>query len=103
MRSFANGRGAVAVASALALAAGVVACGNDSGGGASSNGGGDDVKLGLITKTETNPFFVKMKEGADAKAKEVGADLQSFAGKKDGDNESQVAAVESLISTGAKG
>jgi fructose transport system substrate-binding protein len=46
---------------------------------------------------------VKMKEGADAKAKELGAELQSFAGKKDGDNESQVAAVESLISAGAKG
>jgi len=107
MRSFVNGRGVVTVASALALATGVVACGSDSGGGGASSssggGGGGDVKLGLITKTETNPFFVKMKEGADAKAKEVGADLQSFAGKKDGDNESQVAAVESLISAGAKG
>jgi fructose transport system substrate-binding protein len=44
-----------------------------------------------------------MKEGADAKASAVGAELQSFAGKKDGDNESQVAAVESLIAAGAKG
>jgi len=104
MRSFTNGRGVLAAASALALAAGVVACGSDSGGGSSnSSGGGDAVKLGLITKTETNPFFVKMKEGADAKAKAGGSDLQSFAGKKDGDNESQVAAVESLISAGAKG
>jgi fructose transport system substrate-binding protein len=25
--------------------------------------------IGLITKTETNPFFVKMKEGAAAAAK----------------------------------
>jgi fructose transport system substrate-binding protein len=89
--------------------AGVVACGDDGGGSSSSSssssdgGGGGDVTVGLITKTETNPFFVKMKEGADAKAKELGADLQSFAGKKDGDNESQVAAVENLISAGAKG
>jgi len=44
-----------------------------------------------------------MKEGANSKAKELGASVQSFAGKKDGDNESQVAAVESLISAGAKG
>ena len=29
----------------------------------------DPVVIGLITKTETNPFFVKMKEGADAAAK----------------------------------
>ena len=28
----------------------------------------DQVVIGLITKTETNPFFVKMKEGADAAA-----------------------------------
>jgi len=26
----------------------------------------------LITKTDTNPFFVKMKEGATAKAEEMG-------------------------------
>jgi fructose transport system substrate-binding protein len=92
----------VAVASACALATGVVACGGDDNGGGASGGGGD-VSLGLITKTETNPFFVKMKEGANAEASKQGADVQSFAGKKDGDNESQVAAVENLISAGAKG
>jgi fructose transport system substrate-binding protein len=93
------------VGSVIALAAGLAACGgDDSGSGSGSGGGGGgDVSVGLITKTETNPFFVKMKEGASAKAGEVGADLQSFAGKKDGDNESQVAAVENLISAGAKG
>jgi fructose transport system substrate-binding protein len=93
--------------SALALAAGLAACGSDDGGGGGTagggGGGGDDVKVGLITKTETNPFFVKMKEGATAKAGELGASVQSFAGKRDGDNESQVAAVENLISAGAKG
>ena len=59
--------------------------------------------VGLITKTNNNPFFVKMKEGAEAKAKELGVTLQSFAGKFDGDNDSQVAAIESLIAGGAKG
>ena len=59
--------------------------------------------VGLITKTNTNPFFVKMREGAEAKAKEVGAELRSFAGKVDGDNQTQVEAVESLIAAGAKG
>src|SRR4051794_14276257 len=44
-----------------------------------------------------------MKEGASNSAKTLGASVQSFAGKKDGDNESQVAAVENLISAGAKG
>jgi fructose transport system substrate-binding protein len=63
----------------------------------------DSVLVGLITKTNTNPFFAKMKEGAEAKAKELGVTFQSFAGKYDGDNDAQVAAVENLIASGAKG
>ncbi len=59
--------------------------------------------VGLITKTETNPFFVKMREGAEAKAKELGLNLISCAGKFDGDNDGQVACIENLISAGAKG
>ncbi len=57
----------------------------------------------LITKTDTNPFFVKMKEGAEAKAKELGITLKSYAGKIDGDHETQVAAIETCIADGAKG
>ena len=59
--------------------------------------------VGLITKTEGNPFFVKMREGAQAKATELGLELRSFAGEFDGDNDSQIAAIESLIAAGAKG
>lgn len=62
-----------------------------------------DVGACLITKTDTNPFFVKMKEGATAKAQELGVTLKAYAGKIDGDNESQVAAIESCIADGAKG
>ncbi len=57
----------------------------------------------LITKTDTNPFFVKMKEGALAGAKQHGIELQTFAGKLDGDVETQVVAVETCIASGAKG
>ena len=62
-----------------------------------------DVSACLITKTDTNPFFVKMKEGAEAKAAELGVTLKSYAGKIDGDHESQVAAIEACIADGAKG
>ncbi|AWB47558.1 sugar ABC transporter [Gemmobacter aquarius] len=62
-----------------------------------------DVSACLITKTDTNPFFVKMKEGAEAKAAELGVTLKSYAGKVDGDHESQVAAVEACVADGAKG
>ncbi|NHQ86690.1 sugar ABC transporter substrate-binding protein [Iodobacter sp. HSC-16F04] len=58
--------------------------------------------IGLITKTETNPFFVKMKEGAAAEAKARGARLLSAAGKADGDNAGQVTAIENMIAAGAK-
>ena len=58
--------------------------------------------IGLITKTETNPFFVKMKEGAAAEAKAKGARLLSGAGRTDGDNAGQVTAMENMIAGGAK-
>jgi fructose transport system substrate-binding protein len=60
------------------------------------------VVIGLITKTETNPFFVKMKEGAEAEAKARGAKLIAGAGKTDGDNAGQVTAMENMIAAGAK-
>jgi fructose transport system substrate-binding protein len=62
-----------------------------------------EVTACLITKTDTNPFFVKMKEGAEAKAAELGVTLKSYAGKVDGDHETQVAAIETCIADGAKG
>ncbi|WP_210260179.1 sugar ABC transporter substrate-binding protein [Hongsoonwoonella zoysiae] len=63
----------------------------------------EDITACLITKTDTNPFFVKMKEGATAKADELGITLKSYAGKIDGDHQSQVAAIETCIADGAKG
>jgi fructose transport system substrate-binding protein len=58
--------------------------------------------IGLITKTESNPFFVKMKEGAAEAAKAKGAKLLTGAGKTDGDNAGQVTAMENMIAAGAK-
>ena len=64
---------------------------------------GEEVIVGLITKTETNPFFVKMKQGAQAKADELGVKLMTGAGARDGDNEGQVTALENMVNAGAKG
>lgn len=60
-----------------------------------------EIVVGLITKTETNPFFVKMREGAQAKADELGVTLMTAAGTFDGDNESQVTAIENMVNAGA--
>lgn len=84
----------VAVGCVMTLALGPTA--------ACNRGSGEDV-VGLITKTDTNPFFVQMKKGAEAAAQSQGLELQSFAGKQDGDNEAQVQAIENLMSFGAKG
>ena len=62
----------------------------------------DQPVIGLITKTDTNPFFVKMKEGATEMAKSRGAKLLTAAGKQDGDNAAQVTAIENMMTAGAK-
>jgi fructose transport system substrate-binding protein len=91
-------RPTLAVCATTGLLLSAAACGGDSGGGADGK-----AVVGLITKTDTNPFFVKMKEGAQQAADAKGVELQTFSGKQDGDNEAQVQAIENLISAGAKG
>ena len=63
----------------------------------------EQVIVGLITKTETNPFFVKMKEGAQAAADAAGAELLTGAGAFDADNEGQVTAMENMVTAGVQG
>lgn len=57
----------------------------------------------LVTKTDINPFFVKMKQGAQAKAEELGINLSTYAGKLDGDADTQISAIESCIASGVDG
>lgn len=63
----------------------------------------EDILIGHVLKSLSNPFFVKMKEGADKTAAEQGVKLINFVGNFDGDNPSQVTAVETLIAAGADG
>jgi fructose transport system substrate-binding protein len=79
----------------------VTGCGGGGGGGGQSASA--TPKVGLITKTETNPFFVKMKEGAQKSAQANGMELMTAAGKFDGDNASQITAVENMVAAGVKG
>jgi fructose transport system substrate-binding protein len=61
------------------------------------------VIVGLITKTETNPFFVKMREGAQKAADAAGAKLLTGSGAFDADNAGQTAALENMVQAGAQG
>ena len=57
---------------------------------------GGQIIVGLITKTETNPFFVKMKEGALQAAAANGVKLLTGAGKNDADNAALGAYIHAL-------
>jgi fructose transport system substrate-binding protein len=61
------------------------------------------IKVGLITKTDDNPFFIKMRQGATAEAKAMGATLVTAAGKSSSDNASQITAIENMVTAGVKG
>lgn len=90
-----------AILASAALMLGVAGCG----GGSDTTAGGDneDIKVGLVTKTNSNPFFVNMREAAKKEANKQGAELIALAGAFDGDNEGQVTAIENLVSQGVEG
>ncbi|MHB8748861.1 MAG: substrate-binding domain-containing protein [Aggregatilineales bacterium] len=88
----------VAVAAALAFASAA-----SLGTPAMLNAQAEQIQIGLITKTETNPFFVKMRQGAQAVADKLGAKLIYASGKNDADNDSQVTAIENMVNAGVKG
>jgi fructose transport system substrate-binding protein len=106
MRTSGRRAAAVAVASGLLVAG----CGSGSkdsttpaANGGSSGAKTGSISVGLITKTDTNPFFVKMKEGATKEAGAKGVKLLTGAGKFDGDNAGQVTAMENMVASGVKG
>lgn len=90
------------LAMAAALAATMTACSSGAGGG-STAGPNDEVGVSLIVKTTSNPYFVAMETAAKADAKKNNVKLTLAAGKKDGDTDTQIQAIENAISRGDKG
>lgn len=78
---------AVAAASMLVLSA----C-------SKSDSGSDSVAVSLITKDQSNPFFVAMIAGATAKAETLGVELTISSGKDESDYAGQISAIENAIS-----
>ncbi len=93
-----RGPALLAVLAVAALAAGCTS--TKSGSDAASEDG--PVTIGLVTKTDSNPYFVALRDAAKAEADKSGAELVALAGKFDGDNDGQVAAIENLVQQGAK-
>ncbi|NUT57485.1 MAG: substrate-binding domain-containing protein [Agromyces sp.] len=95
----------IITAGALTAAAALAFTGCASGGTASGADASGDEPIGvsLIVKTTTNPFFVAMQDGAEAAAEELGVELTMAAGKEDGDEDTQIQAIENAISKGDAG
>lgn len=66
--------------------------------------GATEVRIGLVTKTDTNPYFIRIRQAAGTAADGYpGARLVARAGAFDGDNEGQVTAVDELVRSGVQG
>ena len=84
----------IALGASAVLGIGVAACGGDE---------EQRITVGLITKQETNPFWVTMKEVAQDTADDNDVELLTATGRSDVDYQSQVRALESMTERGAKG
>jgi fructose transport system substrate-binding protein len=69
----------------------------------SCGGNGGRTGVSLIIKTQTNPYFVSMKQAAQASAKKSDAHLSVAAGNADGDTQSQINAINTAMARGDKG
>ena len=74
-----------------------------SGATASTAASGGTVGVALILKNTSNPFFVSMQKSAQEEAGKAGVRLTVSAGKADGDEQTQITAIENSISAGDKG
>lgn len=90
-------------AGSLTAAAALAVTGFAASGGSADAAGEETISVSLITKTDTNPFFVAMQEGAEAAADELGVEISLAAGSEDGDEDSQIQAIENAISRGDAG
>jgi len=90
------------VGSVVAVAALFTSCASTSPDPASSDPSGD-VGISLIVKTNSNPYYIAMQDAAEAAAKEAGVELTLAAGKAEGDEDTQIQAIENAISRGDKG
>src|SRR5215213_1683424 len=108
--SIARGRrltAGVALAAAASLALAACGGGGDTGTpgaeGSEGGGGGEEIAVTLITKTSTNPFFIAMQKGAEEAGKANNVSITTAAGKEDGDEATQIQAIEAAQARGDAG
>jgi ribose transport system substrate-binding protein len=92
---------AAAVAAGIAISC-LAGCGGTSGSStdgsaASSSGSGDQLKVGVVLKTLSNPFYVTMQEAMETKADELGMNMVLQAPDTETETEKQMQIVENLV------
>jgi len=99
------GSAALVAATAVTLAA--CGGGNAATGSGSSNTGttkvSGTVKVALILKDFTNPYFISMENSAKTDAAKLGVKLTISAGSSDGDTATQITAIDNAIAAGDAG
>jgi fructose transport system substrate-binding protein len=116
-----RGKAFTVIAAAGALSVTLAACGGSDDSGSGDSGGDDSaseettedsgdsgdsgapVAVSLITKDQTNPFFVAMIDGAEEAAAANGVDLTVGSGKEEGDDQGQIDLIENAIAQGQAG
>jgi fructose transport system substrate-binding protein len=86
----------------------VAACGSSGSSSSGASGGsagtsGQNVKVALILKTFSNPYFVSMENSAKSDASQRGVNLTVSAGTTDGDTATQITAIDNAIAAGDAG
>lgn len=66
----------------------------------SSSASSDKAEYAIVLKTQASDFWVKMKEGIEAKAKELGVKVDIQAAQSEEDTEGQLKILESMVSNG---
>ncbi|MGN6575475.1 MAG: substrate-binding domain-containing protein [Nocardioides sp.] len=103
------GRRVAALCGTALVGMALVSCGNsESSADASASTGtsgkeGEQVVVGLITKTNTNPYYIAMLEGAREEASNLGYKLLEGSGQSTTDISGQITAMQNMISAGASG
>jgi ribose transport system substrate-binding protein len=89
-------RTAVVLLASVGLCTGMAACGRGGSSGAGSSGGANsDVRIAIVTRDFTNPYWAALRDGAVAEGKKEGVQVDVQAG----DNETDSTGENSKIST----
>jgi fructose transport system substrate-binding protein len=94
---------AVTACSLAACSSGNAATGTGSNNTAPAAGSKGPVRVALILKDFTNPYFISMENSAKSDAARLGVQLTVSAGSSDGDTSTQINAIDNAIAAGDSG